>query len=198
MKRPFPMLGGRMDLDPGERPRDERDRARQQRHFGCVQGVGHAVGEQRLDARPGRDDLERLHAARRGIAVARDGDVPAQLLCDPRHGVRCRAWRKRSGPSPIPNNAHTPDWGCGGVKVLRRSRPGRATTLEPDLRGREEGLRYVALARVGHDRDDPLAGILGAGRHLQARPQRRAAGDPGEQALAPRARPRPFGWRRRR
>ena len=71
-----------MDLDPGQRPRAHRDRARQQRHARLVQRVGDAMGQQRVDARPGRQDLHRPHTTRRGIAVARGVHVATQLFRD--------------------------------------------------------------------------------------------------------------------
>ena len=57
---------------------------RQQRHAGLAcRRVGDAVGEQRVDPRPGGEDLELGDAARGGIAVAGGAHVAANLLGDP-------------------------------------------------------------------------------------------------------------------
>ena len=72
----------RVDLDPGDRAAREGDRPRRERHAGLVERVRDAMGEQRLDARPAREDLDRADPARRGVAVARRGDVAADLLDD--------------------------------------------------------------------------------------------------------------------
>jgi hypothetical protein len=44
-----------------------------------VKGVREPVGQQRMDARPGREDLERTHVPRRGIAAPRGRDVAPHL-----------------------------------------------------------------------------------------------------------------------
>ena len=77
--------GGRVDLDPGDGAGRRRAR-RDDRDAGLVQGVGEAVGEDRLDPSPGGEDLERAGVAGRGVAVARGGDVGADLLDHPGEG----------------------------------------------------------------------------------------------------------------
>ena len=77
-------LRGRMDLDAGHRARRQRDRAGDERDAGIVQRVGDAVGQQRVDAGPAREDLERRDAARRRVAIAGRGEVAADLAGDPR------------------------------------------------------------------------------------------------------------------
>ena len=57
--------------------------ARRQRHAGLVERVRDPVREQRLDPGPAREDLDRADAARRRVAIARRGDVAADLLHDP-------------------------------------------------------------------------------------------------------------------
>ena len=71
-----------------------RDQARQQRHAGGVHGVGDAVGEQRVDAGPGGDDLGGLDAARGRVALARGEDVTPDLACHP--GERAEVGHARS------------------------------------------------------------------------------------------------------
>ena len=68
-----------MDLDSGDRARDRRDQPRQHRHAGAVQGVREPMGEQRVDARPGREDLERADVAGGRIAALRGADVTPDL-----------------------------------------------------------------------------------------------------------------------
>ena len=75
MKKPVADPRGRMDLDPGHRARDGSDQRAAQRHAGPVQGVREPVREQRVHARPGREDLDETDAARRRIAAAGRGDV---------------------------------------------------------------------------------------------------------------------------
>jgi hypothetical protein len=55
-----------------------------QRHARLVQRVRNAVGQQRVDARPCRQDLHRTDSPGRGIAVARGEDVTTYLFGDPR------------------------------------------------------------------------------------------------------------------
>src|SRR5262249_39057522 len=50
--------------------------------------------------------------------------------------------------------------------------------------GREKRRADVALARVGQDRDDALAGVFGALADRDRAPERGAAGDAGQHALA--------------
>ena len=47
-----------------------------------VQRVGDAMGQQRMHARPAREDLDRGDAARRGVAIVCGGDVAADLAGD--------------------------------------------------------------------------------------------------------------------
>ena len=56
--------------------------ARRQRHAGLVEGVRDPVGEQRLHPGPAGQDLDRADPARGRVAVARRGDVGADLLHD--------------------------------------------------------------------------------------------------------------------
>ena len=81
---------GGVDLDTGERASEHRDHARQDRHLGALQRVCDAVGEQRMDARPGREDLELPGAASRRIAVPCSQQVAANLLDDPSKGAETR------------------------------------------------------------------------------------------------------------
>ena len=73
-----------------------RDQPRQQRHAGVVEGVRGAVGEERMDARPGREDLERADVARGRVAAARGGDVAPHLGDDADANPACQ---KPSGPA---------------------------------------------------------------------------------------------------
>ena len=61
-----------------------------------MQRVRDAVREQRLDARPGREHLGRADAERRGVALARGGDVAADLARDARQRARARAICQRA------------------------------------------------------------------------------------------------------
>ena len=63
-----------MDLDPGDR-RDTAATRAEERHAGAVQRVRDAVGEHRMDARPGGQDLERPDVSSRWIAGSRGADV---------------------------------------------------------------------------------------------------------------------------
>ncbi len=65
-----------------------------------LQRVRDAVGEQRVDAGPGGEDLGRRDAARRRIAVARRQHVATQLLGHPCERARSRPWQQRSGQIP--------------------------------------------------------------------------------------------------
>ena len=47
-----------------------------------VQRVGDAMGQQRMHARPAREDLDRGDATRRGVAIVGGGDVAADLAGD--------------------------------------------------------------------------------------------------------------------
>ena len=75
-------LRRRVDLDPGDRAAQVGDHPRRQRHPGLAQRVGDAVGEQRLHTGPAGEDLEGRDALRGRVAVARGGDVGADLLDD--------------------------------------------------------------------------------------------------------------------
>jgi hypothetical protein len=72
--------GGRMDLDAGHRPGRVGEGHGRQRHAGLVQGVGHAMDEDRLHPGPVHENLGRADAPRRGVAIARRGDVGPDLL----------------------------------------------------------------------------------------------------------------------
>ena len=74
-EQPVADVGARVDLDPGHRARGGGDRARRDRHARLAQRVRHAVGEQRVHARPGGEDLEPRHAAGGGVALVGGGDV---------------------------------------------------------------------------------------------------------------------------
>ena len=60
-------LRRRVDLDPGHRARERRDQPRQQRHAGAVQRVREPMGEQRVQARPRGEDLQRADVPGRRI-----------------------------------------------------------------------------------------------------------------------------------
>ena len=62
-----------------------------------LQRVRDAVGEQRVDAGPGGEDLRRRDAARGGIALARGEHVAAHLFGDPRERAETAPWQQRSG-----------------------------------------------------------------------------------------------------
>ncbi len=72
-------LGGVVDLDPGERPREVGERARKHRHARAVERVGDAMGQHGLDPGPAREHLEPSHAERGRIALARRLDVATHL-----------------------------------------------------------------------------------------------------------------------
>ena len=59
-----------------------------------VEGVGDAVGQERVDAGPQREHVERPHAARRRVALVDGVDVAAELA-DDAATVRGRASRVR-------------------------------------------------------------------------------------------------------
>ena len=69
----------RVDLDPGHRPGQVGDHPRHERHAGLAQGMGEAVGEQRLHAGPAEQDLEGGDALSGRVAIARGSDVGAHL-----------------------------------------------------------------------------------------------------------------------
>ena len=96
--------GRRMDLDPGHRPARVGERHRHQRHPGLVQGVGDAVGEDRLHAGPVHEDLGGADAARRGVAIARRGDVRPDLLDHALQGAEAEHGN-RVGPGRRPVQA---------------------------------------------------------------------------------------------
>ena len=129
-----------------------------------VQRVRDAVGQQRVDARPGREDLRR----------------PTPRAAGSRSRAACTSRR-----SSLATRAKRPEAGHlqqrSGTKAtpgLVDAAHGRGSRTRRCSSGREERLRDVALAGVGHDDDDPLAlRLSGARGDLQRRPQRRAAGD---------------------
>jgi hypothetical protein len=114
------------------------------------------MGEQRLNARPSSNDLERLHTTSRGIAVASHGHIPAKLLDDSRDSPIAEHEQSVASVEQTPksqgietvNDPRVPsDW----------KRREDALQDKPASGRREEGLRDVALARVGHDRHYSLA-----------------------------------------
>ena len=86
MNSPSPTRAARMDLDPGQRARDVGQRPRRHRDAGAAQRVRDAVGQQRVDAGPGGEDLGGRDALRRRVAVARRRDVAADLSGDAAQG----------------------------------------------------------------------------------------------------------------
>ncbi len=88
-----PDLRRRVDLDPGDGAGQVGDRPRRQRHPGLAQGVGDAVGEQRLHAGPAGEDLEGGDPLRRRVAVARGVDIGS----DPRAIARFSRSRCEEG-----------------------------------------------------------------------------------------------------
>jgi hypothetical protein len=68
-----------VDLDPGHSARNRRDRTRDDRHTGAVQSMRHAVGEDRVHAWPGGEDLERPNPPGRRIAAVCGGNVTSNL-----------------------------------------------------------------------------------------------------------------------
>ena len=70
---------------------------------GLLQRVGEAVGEQRVDARPRDEDLERPDVASGRVAAACGGDVAADLGGSPRDQRKAEHDRERSeGPWRAP------------------------------------------------------------------------------------------------
>ena len=76
-------LGRRMDLHTRDHAAGVGQRARRQRQAGVVQRVRHPVGQQRLHAAIGDQDLSAADGARRGVAVLRGGQVGAHLARHP-------------------------------------------------------------------------------------------------------------------
>ena len=68
-----------VDFDAGDRARDRRDHAWQQWHAGRVQGVGDTVGEDRMHARPGGEDLGRANTSRSRVPAVSGRNVTAKL-----------------------------------------------------------------------------------------------------------------------
>ena len=96
-----PDPGGGMDLDARSRC-GSRSTSRRgtQRHVGRVQRVGDAVGEDRVHARIGEQDLDRADRARGRVAVAGGRDVLAQLArhaCDRATAPSRERLRRRRG-----------------------------------------------------------------------------------------------------
>ena len=109
-------LGRRVDLDPGHDSRGIGQDPGHHRHLGLVQSVGDAVGENGLDASPGRQDLRRRGGARCGIAIARGADVGANLAEDPREGAEtehAESIGRCVGRGPGPKGADSRDAGRG-------------------------------------------------------------------------------------
>ena len=131
MKKPRPIRAAGWISIPVSGRATAGDQPRQQRHAGLVQRVRDAVGEQRVDARPGGEDLERSRRrARPGSRLLRG----ARRRGGPRRAMRAISCRSRA---------------CAqSVAVARGSlRAGARRALR-----REERRRDVALARVGQDR----------------------------------------------
>ena len=82
-EQPLADLRRRVDLDPGQRAREVRERARRHRDAGGVQRVRHAVHEQRVQARPAGQDLGGRDAGGRRVALAHGRHVAPQLTGDP-------------------------------------------------------------------------------------------------------------------
>ena len=76
-----------VDLDSGDRACEHRDRARDDRHPCIIEGVRNPVGEQRVDARPGGEDLNRTDAPRRRVAIAGGEHISTQLPRNPGEGT---------------------------------------------------------------------------------------------------------------
>jgi hypothetical protein len=68
-----------MDLDSGDGARERGEQPREERDAGAVEGVSDAMHEQRVNPRPGCEDLERAHTPRGGITAASRPDVAADL-----------------------------------------------------------------------------------------------------------------------
>ena len=80
-----PDAGGGMDLDPGHDAARVRQQTGHERHVRLVQRVRDPVGEDRVHARVGEQDLRRSGRARGRVAVAGRRDILAQLArhaCD--------------------------------------------------------------------------------------------------------------------
>ena len=66
-------------------------------HAGVVHHVGDAVGQQRLYAAVGEQDLDPADVAGRGVAVLRGGEVLAQLARDAGEGAQAEHQGAKKG-----------------------------------------------------------------------------------------------------
>ena len=82
-EQPVADPGGRVDLDPRQRAREVGQRARHRRHARGVQRVRDTVRQQRVQAGPADEDLERRDVPGRGIALAYRGHVAPQFAGEP-------------------------------------------------------------------------------------------------------------------
>ncbi len=102
MKKSAPILAAGMDLDPGDGAARERERAGSHRDTRLVDRVRDAVGQQRLDAGPAGEDLDRADPARGGIAIARGGYVRGDLVRD---APECAESQHRTNQSGTKNGS---------------------------------------------------------------------------------------------
>ena len=79
MKSASPIRAAGWISTPGQHAARVGDGVRHDRHARLVHRVRDAVGQQRLDAAVGEEDLEPADSARRGVALLRGGQVLAQL-----------------------------------------------------------------------------------------------------------------------
>ena len=134
MKKPVADLRRGMDLDPGDRPRDAAITRGSSGTPAVVQSVGDAVREQRVDAGPGREDLERADVPRAAGSRLRAAATSRRISAAMRRSAREHRLSVASSASA--------------------RRHGRASRSE-------ERRRDVPLARVRQDRDDPRPARLG-------------------------------------
>ena len=199
---------------PGERAREHRDQARQQRHAGLVQRVRDAVGEQRVDAGPGREDLGRPRrrappGRARARRARRDGPPRTTRANAPKRGhgnsVAATCGRRRAAPvgdaararrTPARRSARRSrasrrrsacPWTPGARRPAARPRAPRRRRCRPAGRSRRAQRQAVLDRVVVGDRDHLVEQL--AVEHRRARSRRRCPGCGAGRALRPRARP---------
>ena len=87
----------RVDLDARQDAARVGHRVRHDRHAGLVERVRDPVGEQRLDAAVGEEDLEPADAARGRVAFLRGRQVLPQLAGDPRECAQAEHQGAKNG-----------------------------------------------------------------------------------------------------
>ena len=113
-----------------------------------AQRMRDTVGQQRVDAGPGGEDLRGADPAGGRIAVPCRQDVAPHLFADSRQRVK-------------PTHADSVAAISSRAEGLARRAASAVCSLERQRRRSEERLRHVALARVGDHHDDSLSARLG-------------------------------------